>query len=171
MSAHGTYATIDGEPAVRFERRLPHPVEAVWRTVTEPGELAHWFPSEVEVDLRLGGAMRFTFSPDMVYAGEVVEFDPPRRFAFTWGTDLLRFDLAPDGDGTRLTMLHVLREEGDEAAAKTAAGWHLCLDGLARRLAGEPGVTAPDGPTPEWRARYDEYRDRDVPSGAPVPGL
>ncbi len=140
MSTHGTYMTIDGRPAVRFERRLAHPVDAVWRVVTDPAELAHWFPSEVVVELRAGGAMRFTFGPGAVYDGEVVELDPPHLFAFLWGVDLLRFELAPDGDGTRLTMLHVLNEEGEPAAAKVAAGWHLCLDAMARRLAGEHDV-------------------------------
>ena len=58
---YGTYETIDGKPAVRFERRYPHPVEHVWRAVTEPDQLAHWFPTTVEVDPREGGAMAFTF--------------------------------------------------------------------------------------------------------------
>jgi hypothetical protein len=80
--------------------------------------------------------------------------------------DVLRFELAPDGDHTRLTLLHVLNEEDEDAAAKTAAGWHVCLDAMARRLAGEDGVTDSGGPTPEWQARYDEYVAQGVPSGA-----
>jgi uncharacterized protein YndB with AHSA1/START domain len=170
MSPHGTYTTVDDRPAVRFERRLAHPAAAVWRMVTEPAELRHWFPCEVELDLRPGGAMRFTFSPDFVMDGEVLEVDEPRRLAFRWGSDVLRFELDGDGAGTRLTMLHVLYEEGEDAAAKTAAGWHLCLDGMERRLAGIPGETATGTPTPEWRARYDEYRAQGFPSGAEVPG-
>jgi uncharacterized protein YndB with AHSA1/START domain len=166
MTAHGTYTTVDGRPAVRFERRLGHPPETVWRMVTDPAELKHWFPCEVEVDLRPGGAMRFVFSPDFTIDGEVLELDEPSRFAFLWGADVLRFELAPDGDHTRLTLLHVLYEEGEDAAAKTAAGWHLCLDALA----GEPVQVATAGPTPEWQARYDEYVARGVPSGAAIPG-
>jgi uncharacterized protein YndB with AHSA1/START domain len=169
MTAHGTYTTLDGRPAVRFERRLAHPPAAVWRMVTEPAELRHWFPCEVEVDLRVGGAMRFTFSPDLTQEGEVVEVDAPRRFAFLWGADLLRFELDADGDDTRLTMVHVLNEEGEEAAAKTVAGWHVCLDDMARRLVGEPRMIEPGKPTPEWQARYDEYVARGVPAGAEIP--
>jgi uncharacterized protein YndB with AHSA1/START domain len=169
MTAHGSYTSVDGRPAVRFERRLAHPAGAVWRMVTDPGELRHWFPCEVELELRVGGAMRFTFSPDFALDGEVVELDEPRRFAFTWGADLLRFELDPDEDGTRLTLLHVLYEEGEDAAAKTAAGWHLCLDGMERRLAGED-VEPPAGRSPEWEARYDEYVARGIPSGAEIPG-
>ena len=61
---YGTYETIDGKPAVRFERRYPHPVDRVWHAVTEPEQLAHWFPTTVEVDLREGGDMHFTFPDD-----------------------------------------------------------------------------------------------------------
>jgi hypothetical protein len=34
----GTLETIDGRPAVRFEHRLPHSIERVWRAVSEPAE-------------------------------------------------------------------------------------------------------------------------------------
>jgi uncharacterized protein YndB with AHSA1/START domain len=170
MTAHGTYTTVDDRPAVRFERRLAHPPDAVWRMVTDPGELRHWFPCEVELELRLGGAMRFTFSPDYVLDGEVLELDAPRRFAFTWGEDRLHFTLDPDGDHTTLTLLHVLYAEGEDAGAKTAAGWHVCLDVLERRIAGEDTQVDAGGPTPEWQARYDEYVQRGVPSGAEIPG-
>jgi uncharacterized protein YndB with AHSA1/START domain len=170
MTAHGSYTTVDGRPAVRFERRLAHPQGAVWRTVTDPAELKHWFPCEVEADLRVGGPMRFAFSPHHAVDGEVLELDEPHRFAFRWGVDVLRFELAPDGEHTRLTMLHVLHEEGEDAAARTAAGWHVCLDAMERRLAGGDGVPETGRPTPEWQARYDEYVARGVPSGAAIPG-
>ena len=38
--AHGTLETVDGRPALRFERRLPHSVERVWRAISEPAVLA-----------------------------------------------------------------------------------------------------------------------------------
>jgi uncharacterized protein YndB with AHSA1/START domain len=171
MSAHGTYTQVDGKPAVRFERDLRHPREAVWRMVTEPAELAHWFPCEVELDLRVGGAMRFVFAPDFELDGEVLECDEPSRFAFRWGRDVLTFALEEHGPGTRLTMVHVLEEEGAPGAAKTAAGWHLCLDALAARLDGTHAGPAPEGASPEWRARYEDYIAAGVPAGAEVPGL
>ena len=154
---YGTYETIDGKPAVRFERVYPHPVGHVWRSVTEPDALAEWFPTTVEVDLREGGAMAFTFPEGEMEPmdGSVVELDPPRRFAFLWGEELLRFELAPDGDGTRLTLTHVISSA--DTAARTAAGWHVCLDRLA-------------GAATEWEPRYEEYQRRGFPAGAPIPG-
>jgi uncharacterized protein YndB with AHSA1/START domain len=170
MSAHGTYEEAEGRPAVRFVRELRHPREAVWRMVTDPSELAYWFPCEVELELRAGGPMRFVFSPDFAIDGVVLECDPPARFAFRWGGDVLAFTLDEHAGGTRLTMLHVLNEEGAPGAAKTAAGWHLCLDAMEERLAGGTPAADRDGrPTPAWTARYAEYQAAGVPSGAEVP--
>jgi len=153
---YGTYETIDGKPAVRFERVYPHPVEHVWRSVTEPDELANWFPTTVDVDLREGGAMAFTFPGGEMdpMDGSVVELDPPRRFAFMWGTELLRFELAPEGEGTRLTLTHLI--SNSDEAARNAAGWHACLDKL--------GAVESD-----WEPLYEEYRRRGLPAGAVIP--
>jgi uncharacterized protein YndB with AHSA1/START domain len=165
---HGTYETIDNRPALRFERRLAHPIDAVWRTVTEPDELRHWFPATVTVDLRPGGAMTFDFGEGTTLDGEVLELDPPRRFVFTWGAEELRFALEPEDDGAacRLQFVHILDEEN--TAARNAAGWHVCLDGLAAYLDGGSAPTG--GPTPEWQALYEEYQRRGLPAGAPIPG-
>ncbi len=153
---YGTYETIDGTPAVRFERVYPHPVERVWRSITVPEEMAAWFPSTVEIDLREGGAMRFTFEDRQVEPmdGRVVELDPPRVFAFLWGKDLLRLELAPEADGTRLTLTQQLRS-ADEAA-RNAAGWHVCLDRLG-------------GAETDWEPLYEEYQRRGLPAGAEIP--
>ena len=167
---YGTYETIDGKPAIRFERRYPHPVDRVWRAVTEPDQLAHWFPSAVEVDLREGGEMTFTFPGGEMepMEGAVTVLDPPRRFAFLWGEEELRIELAPDGDGCRLHFTHVLGTR--EQAARDAAGWHVCLDRLADLLSGHAGEAPGDEATDEWSAHYEEYQRRGVPAGAPVPG-
>ncbi|MFD1147378.1 SRPBCC family protein [Saccharothrix hoggarensis] len=123
---------IDGKPVLRFERVLAHPRDKVWRAVTEPGELAHWFPAEVAID---GRAMTFSF-PDEVTTGEVLEFDPPAVFAFRWNTDVLRFELLPHERSCLLVFTHVL---GDElGAGRNAAGWDTCLAGLEARLDDRP---------------------------------
>jgi uncharacterized protein YndB with AHSA1/START domain len=152
---YGTYETVGGGPAVRFERVYPHPVEHVWRSVTVPEEMAAWFPSTVEVDLREGGAMAFTFPGHEVepMTGRVLELDPPRVFAFLWGEEVLRLELAPEGDGTRLTLTH--RISNADEAARNAAGWHVCLD----RLGGEET---------DWDPYYREYVRRGLPAGAEI---
>jgi uncharacterized protein YndB with AHSA1/START domain len=171
MSSHGTYTTVGNRPAVRFERRLNHPVDAVWRAVTDPAELAHWFPAAIEVDeLKPGARLRFTHADGAAPPsdGEILELEPLRRLAFTWGDDRLELALAPDGDdGCRLTFTHVLARR--DQAARDAAGWHVCLDRLATALDGEAPRAPSAGPTSEWREHYAAYQQRGLPTGAPVP--
>jgi uncharacterized protein YndB with AHSA1/START domain len=99
--ASGTVETVDGRVVLRYERRLARPPERAWRAITQPDELEKWFPAAVELELAVGGRLRFTFrekdvdSPD----GEVTELDPPRLFAFDWGGENLRFELRPELDG------------------------------------------------------------------------
>ena len=176
---YGSYATIEGTPTLIFERRLSHPVDRVWQAITDPDVLVHWFPSTVELDLRVGGAMKFTFEQAVLpdgsssMPGQVTELDPPRVFAFSWGPpthgDHLRFELDPVDGGAgcalRLTVALGTRDQ----AARDCAGWHVCLDRLERVVDGDDGPAA-TGATGEWRTLYEEYQRRGAPAGAAVPG-
>ena len=168
---HATFSGAE-RPTLRFERRLAHPVQAVWRAITDPSELAHWFPSRVEVDLRVGGAMEFTFEHMPLDAptamrGRVTELDPPRLFAFYWGEDHLRFELEPADGGRACRLSFTVALDAREKAARDAAGWHRCLDALADALAGSPAERPHE--TDAWRGYYAEYAGRGFPTGAPVP--
>ena len=166
---HGIYETVDGRPSLTFERRLAHPVERVWRAVTDPAELGHWFPSAVRGEVASGGTLTFEFpGGDMILEGEVVELDPPRRFAFTFGDDVLRIELDPAGDGCLLRFTCLFDDPA--RASRDAAGWHICLDTLERHLGGTPTQAPGSEETPDWRALYEEYQRRGLPAGAPLPG-
>ena len=138
MNPHSdTLTTADGRTALRMERRLAHPPQRVWDAITQPAHLAQWFPSEVSVELRPGGAMGFSFpgagEPGMT--GTVTEAEEPRVFAFTWGEDHLRWEITPEGEGSLLTLVHTF---GDRfGAASFASGWHLCITALEQLLDGE----------------------------------
>jgi uncharacterized protein YndB with AHSA1/START domain len=168
-----TYQTIDQRPALRFERRIAHPVEAVWRAITDPDELEHWFPSSVEFDLTPGAEMIFTFRehtlPDgsNTMRGKLTDLDPPRLFAFHWGDDHLRFELEPTEEGTLLRFTALL--DAKDKAARDAAGWHVCLDRLEQHLSGADTTAPNSDPTGEWRGRYEEYAGRGFPTGAWLP--
>lgn len=170
MSTHGTYERIGGRPTLRFERRITHPIDTVWRTISDPSELAHWFPTQVRGDLsRAGATLQFSFpGEDGLHTGEVLEVEPPRLLAFTWFDDVLRFELEPVGDdATTLRFSHEIQEI--DAAARTMAGWTVCLDRLQDAAAGTPSAAPGPEATPEWRAHYDYYVADGVPSGAPIP--
>ncbi|MFJ4685421.1 SRPBCC family protein [Streptomyces sp. NPDC088789] len=166
----GTFLTLDdGRPAVRFSRVYDHPVDKVWHFVTDPDELAGWFPARAEMELRPGGLVSFTGDPAMEdFPGRVIAVEPPRHLSFDWGGDELHFDLEPlDTGHTRFTLTNVLIAE--DTAARNGAGWEVCLSALDAKAHGV-GYTGPHaGLTEPWKAYYAAYLDAGVPSGAPVP--
>ena len=96
----------------------------------------------VEVDPRVGG--RFEVDErrgDEVakHWGTYVEIDRPRRLAFDFGTSFeatptrVTVNIAPDGDGSLLTLRH----EGVWAdwEDRTSQGWGMILESLERAIA------------------------------------
>lgn len=137
---------------LRFTRRLRHDPQTVWRAITEQEHLWAWFPDGISGEFVVGGALRFAPDSDMAFDGQVRAVDPPRLLEFTWGTDLLRFEIAPADDGCTLTLFDTLDEVGK--GARDAAGWHVCLDALERAL---DGVPVPPTGAGEWAAVHPRY--------------
>lgn len=163
------YGTVDamddGRWRLHFTRTLQHPVDRVWRAVTEPEHLAAWFPSTIDGERHAGAPLRFTFPNGEAepFAGEVIAFDPPRTFEFLWGPDVIRMELRASGGGTVLTLLDTLDERGK--AARDGAGWHCCLDALASALDGD---SAPAHLMGGWRAVHPGYIERFGPEGSSI---
>src|SRR5207248_450061 len=118
-----------------YTRRLHHPPEKVWRAVTEPEHLKAWFPDRVVGEMASGAVLRFENEHGDGFDGKVLTFDPPSLMELLWGTDELRIEVQPDGDGTLLTFVDTFDELGK--AARDGAGWHECLDRLVSELAGK----------------------------------
>ena len=141
-SPDGRISSVDGAPALHFQRLLRHPPEAVWRALTDPAALARWMQAEAVVDPRLGGRFEMIFQggPHRM-AGEITRWEPPSVLEYTWpeksagGDSLVRFTLRPTEGGCVLTLRHVLRGGGD--VADFASGWHWHLDCLDAALVGE----------------------------------
>ncbi|WP_409332080.1 SRPBCC family protein [Trujillonella humicola] len=164
----GTYVEHDGRPAVRFVRTYPHPVERVWRAVSDPAELAHWFPSTVTIEPREGGRITFSADPYAVDAeGVVLAWEPPHRLAFSWYEDEVHLTLEEADGGCRLTLLNVLDDRA--AAARNASGWFVCLRSLARLLDGRPGSGPHGDDGDDWQPVYAAHVATGLPSGAEIP--
>jgi uncharacterized protein YndB with AHSA1/START domain len=155
--------TAGRKPAVRLERHLPDPPAIVWQAITEREQLKAWFPCDVIVEggrWEAGAAITFPFPAeviDMTLTGKVLAVDEPRLLSYTWGEDVLSFELHPDGDGTRLVLTDQLQAGW---AARNAAGWGDCLD----RLAGLP--VEPDA----WQRRFAAYSADFEPQIGPQDG-
>jgi uncharacterized protein YndB with AHSA1/START domain len=123
-----------------FTRDLRHPVAAVWRALTERAQLREWAPYAPDRDLTGEGVATLDM-PDseggaQSMAGTVRRFDPPRLLEHELGTDVLRWELLPIAEGTRLVLRHSFADGAWSSAL--AAGWHICLDVADALLAGAP---------------------------------
>jgi uncharacterized protein YndB with AHSA1/START domain len=135
----GTLVRQGDRWTLTFTRKVAHPREKVWRAVTEPEHLAVWYPQEIVGERKAGAPLRFVSSAGDGFDGQMLVFDPPSVMEFTWGTDLLRIELAEDAadaEGTVLTLTDTFDDVGK--AARDAAGWHECLERLVSDLDGTP---------------------------------
>jgi uncharacterized protein YndB with AHSA1/START domain len=156
----GILCTVDGRPALRFERRLAHPAERVWRALTEPAELAQWFVAPVPAWPAAGEPFEAAGQP-----GRMVEVDAPRVLSWTWGEERYRFELRPEGGGCVLTFTHVF-DERLGPAAQHAAGWDSYLDRLEALLGGgRLSEEDAHGPVAERHERYAQRFGQDPGPG------
>ncbi|MDQ1399327.1 MAG: hypothetical protein QOK20_1259 [Acidimicrobiaceae bacterium] len=160
---NGTLLTDGTRPAVRLDRQLADPPAIVWQALTDREQLRAWFPCDVVVAggrWEVGAAIAFPFPPeaiDMTLSGEVLEVVEPYVLAFTWGEEVLRFELSANDGGTRLVLVDELPAA---FAARNAAGWDDCLDRLAGR---DPGPDA-------WHPHFVTYAAAFEPVVGPQEG-
>jgi uncharacterized protein YndB with AHSA1/START domain len=143
-----------------FVRELAHSPEQVWNALTDPAELSQWAPFDTDRDLGRTGDAVLTMAgegggealPSVVRCAE-----RPKLLEYTWGNDVLRWELEPSPTGTRLTLVHTL--EDPDWITMVAPGWHLCVDVMSHHLAGEPvgRIVGSDSKKHGWeelRTRY-----------------
>ncbi|HZU74097.1 MAG TPA: SRPBCC domain-containing protein [Acidimicrobiales bacterium] len=141
---------------LRYERTLAHPVEEVWRALTDPAAAASWFGGRVEIDLRVGGEYVTHHQTGDRVVDRIVRLDPPHLLEHTFWVHLnpdalVTYELEPAAGGCRLLLTHRLTVQDLERAAaayswtgdpmdqlpRTRAGWHRLLDRLEAALGGD----------------------------------
>ena len=168
-------ATLEREGrryVLKVERRLAHPPNKVWRTLTERELLRQWFPCDVEGEWKEGAELRFVFLhgegeglPDEDLRGEVLTVQPPVLLEFRWGTHLLKLELTPDGDGCRLRLSESF--EDPSWGARNAAGWEMCLENLELLIEGAALVKFAAG---VWKTKFKRYVEKFEPAVGPQQG-
>jgi len=101
---------------VQREIVLPTTREDAWEALTEPGRLEQWFATEVELDLREGGAAVFRWGDGDSRHAEVVTVEDEERLVLRFDDGVVDLRLADDADGTRV----LVRE--------TSPGWSTALE-------------------------------------------
>jgi uncharacterized protein YndB with AHSA1/START domain len=182
-------ATFIDRHTMRYDRAYPHPIERVWDAVSTSEHLDVWLLPESRVEPRLGGRCAFGWGgpadDPVATTGEVTVFDPPSTIEFSFEDgSTMRFDLARDAGGTKLSFTLHFRLPGEKveewpggdlpAGPDTPwrpgflAGFHQMLDELELFLRGEWTATnrqhhlaefAAGRPDPEHLRLIDVYRE------------
>jgi len=155
---------------IEYVRVFSHPIERVWRAITDPAEISIWFRT-AKFDLRVGGA--YVFGGDHSdMKGVITALDPPRLIRFggpePHGKDgYMQFELKAVGRGTRMVFTQHSTpgffhkpdwpaDPADHPAGErnpwrpgTLSGWHVSFDHLGDSI---------DGSTPAKRMPESELR-------------
>jgi uncharacterized protein YndB with AHSA1/START domain len=143
---------------LRFDEDFPHPIDAVWRAVTDRRVLARWLMDN-DFEPRAGHKFKLRDPGTPSWRGwvdcEVLEIDPPRRMVWSWdggspgeGVTRVVFELHPAGTGTRL----VFRHEGDitpEQGEALRGGWGRKMRNLRATLGPDYARRVAFGVSPE----------------------
>lgn len=145
MNPHQPFVPdVDSRYVITRTVTLPAPVERVWRAISDPDEIACWFPTKsAEIDaLEPGGRGILTWADHGSFPIVVEAVEAPSYLAWTWGhesedhpTTLVEWRLQPADGGTVLT----LTESGIRAPehfADNSQGWDEELGQLRDHIAG-----------------------------------
>jgi uncharacterized protein YndB with AHSA1/START domain len=141
--------------AIRLERLLDAPVDKVWRYLTEAELRQQWFmggtdarpDSEFEL---LNDHDNLSLEPvpypesyapykGKTWSEKVIRFEPPHLLETTFQSGrngTVTYELFPDGERTRLVLVHSGIESGT-GAQDFGSGWNSHLTVLQERLAGK----------------------------------
>ena len=149
-----------GRSTLVFVRRFGHSPARVWEILTDADQLAQWAPFEPDRDLGTPGPanLRMTDGNSTEsFPAEVRRAVAPTTLEYTWGDDLLRWDLAPDTNGTRVTLRQTVKSP--EWVPRVAAGWHLCTLVADHLLDGNPigRIVGRDAKKYGWDALNEAY--------------
>lgn len=164
-------ATLERNPdggLIHFERRLAHPIEAVWSALTEPERLADWWPpsaTDVVVDLREGGSMSFAWPDGPTLEFRFLKIVPPTLLEHTHTSpgSWMRYELEPTAEGTILHATYFVPDPDLAVERGDVVGGHYSFDRLAAALSGHPEPVDFDA-FAALQARYAEHGLAAAPS-------
>ena len=135
-------AERDGQPArvVSGARTYAAETGEIWDALTNAKRIPRWF-LPITGDLKMGGRYQLEGNA----GGEITRCDSPEALDLTWeyaeNVSWVTVRLEPDGEGTRLTLEHImLKDEASEKHWKqfgpgaTGVGWDLGFFGMGLHL-------------------------------------
>lgn len=134
--------------SIRHQINIAASSRSVWNALTTAEGLASWWVDEARIDAREGGRIVLTSEGDdgepVEEVGFVHAFRPTRKLEIAWDSaspaptkgTRVQFQVARDGDETRLSVVHsgggILDDE--EANAELDKAWKSALKALRSTL-------------------------------------
>ena len=136
---------------VQVERYIDAAPERVFDAWLDPDSVGQWLfatphgvMEKIEIDPRVSGRFLIVERRDgepAEHFGEYLEIDRPRRLVLSFaamrdsGFTKVTVTIVPQGDGSRLTLVHEMDPLWAEYEDRTREGWTKILEGLARTVA------------------------------------
>lgn len=118
--------------------------EQVWNALTNPTELIKWFPLEARVTPGLGGKVFVSWGPEFEGEGEIIAWQPGKRFAWKNVFGTVEFLIESRGGKTVLRLVQSAFLSGEdwenEWSASTDYGWGFMLLSLQWTFERHPGA-------------------------------
>jgi len=131
----------------RVTRRFAAPPERVFDAWLDRKLVEKWFAPgmgpmvRVDIEPRVGGGFSFVQRRQGDAGARDVDLLRPRRLVFSWGVpadspDKSRVvvEIAPQGNGSELTLTHEMHPSWADHTARTGAAWTKMLDAMAAAL-------------------------------------
>lgn len=134
---------------VTYIRTTP---ERLWSALTDPEFMKeYWFGVRFKTEWKPGAPWEM-LHPDgrVTDAGEILEFDPPKRIVLKWRHELrtelkaegfarCTIEIEPASDAVKLTITHTMDREESKLIQAVSGGWPRILSNLKSLL--ETGQT------------------------------
>ena len=129
---------------VTYIRTTP---QKLWQALIDPEfTRRYWVETWQESDWKPGASWRLMIPDGRIGdAGEVIEIEPERKLVLTWrnefkpelreeGYSQLTYELEPQGDMVKLTLVHEMDKRGSKLIDAVSNGWPMLLSSLKSLL-------------------------------------
>ncbi len=128
--------------ALTVERIYSVTSEQVWKAITSKEEMKLWYFDLLEFRAEVGFEFQFSGGPEdgrqYLHICKITEVIPGKTLAYSWrydsyeGDTLVKFELFPEGEQTRLRLTHELLDSfpahnPDFAPTNFEAGWNWII--------------------------------------------